>query len=137
MINQQRAELSKKNPYWIPREKYYELLYFTRQYDTMRQEIRELRRAYPELSMEERVKSSDISNPVEKAAQRIEELHDKMTLIEDTVREVGPDIYKWLLVGVTTMRSYEYLNKRMGMPAARNTYYDRYRKYFYYLAQKR
>ena len=50
MVNQQRAELSKKNPYWIPREKYYELLYFSRQYNTMRQEKRELLRVYPTIA---------------------------------------------------------------------------------------
>ena len=137
MNNQQRPELSKKNKYWIPREKYYELLYFSRQYSTMRQEIRELRTAYPVLNCDEHVTCSDISDPVMSAATRIEELRGKMKLIEDTAMEAGPDIYKWLLIGVTTERSFDFLNKKLNMPASRNTYYDRYRKYFYYLAQKR
>ena len=49
----------------------------------------------------------------------------------------GDDIYKWLLIRVTTDRSYDFLSQRMGMPAGKGLYYDRYREYFYLLAQKR
>lgn len=137
MVNRQRPELSKKNPYWIPKEKYYELLYFSRQYNTMRQEKRDLLRTYPSIGTSEYVMTSDISDPVIKAAVRAEELSAKMKLIEDTVMEAGPDIYKWLLIGVTTDYSYNYLAKKLGMPAGKDLYYDRYRKYFYYLSKKR
>lgn len=137
MANRQRPELSKKNPYWIPKEKYYELLYFSRQYNTMRQEKRDLLRTYPSIGTSEYVMTSDISDPVIKAAVRAEELSAKMKLIEDTVMEAGPDIYKWLLIGVTTDYSYNYLAKKLNMPAGKDLYYDRYRKYFYYLSKKR
>lgn len=137
MVNRQRPELSKKNPYWIPKEKYYELLYFSRQYNTMRQEKRDLLRTYPSIGTSEYVMTSDISDPVIKAAVRAEELSAKMKLIEDTVMEAGPDIYKWLLIGVTTDYSYNYLAKKLNMPAGKDLYYDRYRKYFYYLSKKR
>lgn len=137
MVNRQRPELSKKNPYWIPKEKYYELLYFSRQYNTMRQEKRDLLRTYPSIGTSEYVMTSDISDPVIKAAVRAEELSAKMKLIEDTVMEAGPDIYKWLLIGVTTDYSYNYLAKKLSMPAGKDLYYDRYRKYFYYLSKKR
>lgn len=137
MVNRQRPELSKKNPYWIPKEKYYELLYFSRQYNTMRQEKRDLLRTYPSIGTSEYVMTSDISDPVIKAAVRAEELSAKMKLIEDTVMEAGPDIYKWLLIGITTDYSYNYLAKKLNMPAGKDLYYDRYRKYFYYLSKKR
>ena len=137
MVNRQRPELSKKNPYWIPKEKYYELLYFSRQYNTMRQEKRDLLRTYQSIGTSEYVMTSDISDPVIKAAVRAEELSAKMKLIEDTVMEAGPDIYKWLLIGVTTDYSYNYLAKKLNMPAGKDLYYDRYRKYFYYLSKKR
>ena len=137
MNNQQRAELSKKNPYWIPREKYYELLYFSRQYWTMKQEKKELLRTYPTISYDANYTISDISNPVEKAVCRVSYLTDMMKLIEDTIKEVDPDIYKWLLNGVTTDKSYEYLNHKMGLPMSRSAYYERYRKYFFLLSKKR
>lgn len=43
----------------------------------------------------------------------------------------------WLPIGVTTTRSYEYLALKMDVPLCRSSYYERYRKYFYLLAQKR
>lgn len=137
MVNQQKAELSKKNPYWIPKDKYYEMLYFSRQYNTMRQEKKDILRTYPSVASGEPVTTSDISDPVIKAAMRVEVLTEKMALIENTAMEAGPDIYKWLLLGVTTDYSYNYLAKKLNMPASKNAYYDRYRKYFYLLSKKR
>ena len=103
----------------------------------MRQEKKDLLRTYPTIGTSEYVMTSDISDPVIKAAIRVEELSAKMKLIEDTAMEAGPDIYKWLLIGVTTDSSYNYLAKKLGMPAGKDLYYDRYRKYFYYLSKKR
>jgi hypothetical protein len=137
MKNQQRAELSKKNPWYIPKEKYYEMLYFSRQYPTMREELRDLRKSYPTINMDEHVTNSDTPTPTEKAAARCIELRKKMELIEETAKEAGGDIARWLLIGVTTTRSYEYLALKMDMPLCRSSYYERYRKYFYLLAQKR
>lgn len=137
MVNQQKAELSKKNPYWISKDKYYEMLYFSRQYNTMRQEKKDILRTYPSIKMNENVVSSDISDPVVKSAMRLEELDAKMKLIEDTAKEAGTDIYKWLLIGVTTDYSYNYLAKKLNMPAGKDMYYSRYRKYFYLLSKKR
>ena len=137
MNNQHKPELSKKSPYWIPREKYYELLYFSRQYETMCQEKRELMRCYPTANLDEKVTVTDISDPVMKAVARMEVLSEKMGLIEETVREAEPDIYKWLLIGVTTNKSYDFLAQKMHMPMSRSAYYERYRKYFYLLSKKR
>ena len=80
---------------------------------------------------------TDISDPVMKAAARMEILSEKMRLIEETVRESGADIYKWLLIGVTTNKSYDFLAQKMHMPMSRSAYYARYRKYFYLLSKKR
>lgn len=60
-----------------------------------------------------------------------------MELIEETAKEAGGDIARWLLIGVTTTRSYAYLALKMDMSLCRTSYYERYRKYFYILAQKR
>ena len=91
----------------------------------------------PWISYDENYTITDISNPVEKAVCRVSYLTDMMKLIEDTVKEVDPDIYKWLLNGVTTDKSYEYLNQKMGLPMSRSAYYERYRKYFFLLSKKR
>lgn len=87
--------------------------------------------------MDEHVTNSDTPIPTEKAAARCIELRKKMELIEETAKEAGDDIAKWLLIGVTATRSYEYLTLKLDMPLCRTPYYERYRRYFYLLAQKR
>lgn len=37
----------------------------------------------------------------------------------------GDDIYKWLLIDVTSDRSYDFLLQRMGMPASKDLYYKK------------
>lgn len=136
-MNRQRAELSKKNRYYVPREKYYELLYFSRQYNTMKQELSELRLAYPASLRDAAVKTSDVADPVAKAYARIETLLDKIHMIESTAIETDPELAKWVRIGVTNDYSYEYMHQMLGMPIGRSKYYELYRKYFYLLAQKR
>ena len=68
---------------------------------------------------------------------RVSYLNEMIGLIENTAKEAGDDIYKWLLIGVTSDRSYDFLSQRMGMPASKDLYYKRYRKYFYLLSKKR
>lgn len=103
----------------------------------MWQDKKDLLRTYPSISYDENYKNMYISNPVEKAVCRVSYLTDMMKIIEDTVKEVDPDIYKWLLNGVTTDKSYEYLNQKMGLPMSRSAYYERYRKYFFLLSKTR
>lgn len=94
-------------------------------------------RCYPTTNLDEKVTMTAISDPVMKAAARIETLTEKMRLIEETVKEAGHDIYKWLLIGVTANKSYDFLAQKMHMPMSRSAYYERYRKYFYLLSKKR
>lgn len=136
-MNRQRPTLSKKNQYYIPREKYYELLYFSRQYNTMKQELSELRLAYPTNLRDIAVLTSDINDPVGKAYARIETLLDKISLIESTALETDAELAKWVRIGVTNDYSYEYMHQMLGMPLGRTKYYELYRKYFYLLARKR
>lgn len=136
-MNRQRAELSKKNRHYVPREKYYELLYFSRQYNTMKQELHELRMSYPDFAHDIVVDKSDVSDPVYRAYARIETLLDKIHMIESTAVETDPELAKWVRIGVTNDYSYEYMHQMLGMPIGRSKYYELYRKYFYLLAQKR
>lgn len=136
-MNRQRPALSKKNQHYIPREKYYELLYFSRQYNTMKQELHELRMSYPCLNQDAMVANSDIPDPVARAYARIETLLEKIHMIESTAIETDPELAKWVRIGVTNDYSYEYMHQMLGMPIGRTKYYELYRKYFYLLAQKR
>lgn len=75
-MSRERAELSKKNPYHIPRYRYYELKYFCRQYDdwkkaltlidgwqTSPNDISGIIKGCPPVSQTERIALSECSTP--------------------------------------------------------------------------
>ena len=129
-----RAELSPKNPYYLPTHRYRELRHHCLQYPDWRSQYGYL--VWPSSgSIKEFSDSSDISNPVEKAAIRREVFARRMRLIEEVVLQVDADIYPWLLRGVTEEVSYENLHLVGGLPMSRNSYYQRYHKFFWVLDQ--
>ncbi len=130
-----RSELSKKNKYYICPDRYKELLYFARQYISMKAELTRLRASYPvapQVSVQH-----DISNPVPAIVESVAKLADQIAMIEECAYDADPDLWKWILTGITTGKSYEYLNLMMGMPASKDLYYDRYHRFFWLLDAKR
>lgn len=70
-------------------------------------------------------------------AVRRAELQRKCELIEQTAIEADPDIYQYIIKGVTTeYATYRYLREIAGMPCGKNMYYDRRRKFFFLLSKK-
>lgn len=64
-------------------------------------------------------------------------LQEKCELIEQTAIEADPDIYEYILEGVTTQyASFRYL-KSKGLPCEKDMYYDRRRRFFWLLSQKK
>lgn len=80
-------------------------------------------------------KTHTISRPTERLAVKRVTLQKKIVLIEKTVAQTDPVIYKYLIRGVTEGRPFDKLAAD-GMPCSRNTYYDRRRKFFYLLSEK-
>jgi hypothetical protein len=76
-------------------------------------------------------------NFLEKIALEMADYSERMKLVETTCKEADPELYDCLLEGVTTGKSYENLAAMHDMPCSRDTYYDRYRKFFYLLSKKR
>lgn len=136
-MGHEKPELSKKNKYWIPKEKYYELLHFCRQYDDYRHELADILELYPKLLSREVVDETNDARAIENLLHRSEKLRDKMDLIEHAAIEADADLVHWLFLGVTRGYSYAYLSTRLKMPAGKDMYYDRYRKFFYLLSQVR
>ena len=65
------------------------------------------------------------------------ELEEKCKRIEQTAIEADPDIYQWLLEGVTTeYATYRYLRDAKGIPCGKDLYYDRRRKFYYLMSNK-
>ena len=70
-MEKQTPDISKKNPYWIDRERYYELKHFCLQYRYWKRRLKDTN-LYPSLKRE--IKTNDISDPVTRAVL-MRELH--------------------------------------------------------------
>ena len=70
-------------------------------------------------------------------AERLIKLREKCELIEQTAVEAAPDIYPYILEGVTRdWATCEYLKMSKGMPCGKDMYYARRRKFYYLLSTK-
>lgn len=129
-----KPELSNKSKYWIPRHRYYELKHYCRQYPYWKGLYGKL-----EFKIAERqeIHASTPANPTEKIAVLRADLKRAMELVENCAKEAFPELYNVLLNGVTAGRTFEQLKAIGEVPCSRDMYYDRYRKFFYILSQRR
>ena len=125
-------ELSKKNPYYVNKYRYKELLYFCRQYPIWEKALNGLTGLYAkpvELGMLVQTGWGGESS-IERCAISIDMFKSRMKIVEDAVLKTDPELYDYLLKGITQGLSYDKLGY---VPCCRDTYYDRYRKFFYHL----
>ena len=132
-----RPELSKKNKYWIGKHRYYELKYFCLQYPLWKKAYELLdgvRVCSYDLIY---ISNNDIDDPTSICAEEREVYFNRMKLIEQAAIESDPYIASYILKAVTEGRSYTYLKTVLNIPCSRDTYYDRYRRFFWLLNDSR
>ncbi len=133
-----RPEISKKNPYWIERHRYYELKYFCLQYPIWRKVYASLdglsRR--PENTMIFS-KNEKIGNPTAKCAEEREFYCNRMKTVEQTVIVTDTELSNYILKGVTEGWSYDILKARLNIPCCKDVYYNLYRRFFWLLDKAR
>lgn len=139
MGTQTRPELSEKNPYYISRHRYYELLHFCRQYNDYLAEKAEIYNncVRPILGKEYHGNNIFPNDLTGKWAIKLADVDDKIKLIEQTAIDADEDLSGYILMAVTSGLGYDAINARYGIPCSRNTFYDRYRKFFWILNQRR
>lgn len=132
-----KPELSKKNKYWIDKKRYYELKYYCLQYPLWK-------RCYEDLdgirsSSFEMVRTSEgmLRDYVALCAEERSLYFDRMCIVEKAARDADPYLASYILKAVTEGHSYTYLETVLEIPCSRDTYYDRYRKFFWLLDQAR
>ena len=130
-----RPELSKKNPYWIPKHRYYELKHFCLQYNYFFVRLNEIdglsSKSFDPASFI--FASGEVSDPVFDAAEARMYCKERLEMVQKAAIEADYDLAGYILRGVTQGLSYDTLHSKLGMPCGRDTYYDRYRKFFYCL----
>ena len=127
-----KPELSKKNPHYISKHRFYELRNYCLQYYEWKAALRNAdgynckSRFIVVDPNEDMMKESY----VEKAVITREDLQLRIHTIELAADVTDKELAPWILKGVTIPASYDYLSMREGIPCSRDTYYKRYRKFF-------
>lgn len=130
-----RPELSKKNPYWLPKHRYYELKHFVMQYPEWNAARNGLSFTHaPEYGI--RVKT-DVSDPTMTCAELRVYYSTRIEMVERASAQCGCPYY--VLRGILDELSYEKMLLRYPkiIRYTRDHYYDCYRKFFWLLNQER
>lgn len=137
MAGNLRPELSKKNKYWIDKNRFYELKYFCLQYPLWKHAYEALdgiRIASYGLTGSTSSLPGDITSMcVEERSRYLE----RMQAVERAAMETDPYLASYILKAVTEGLSFNYLKARLEIPCSRDMYYDRYRKFFWLLDKER
>jgi len=140
MSTKVRSNLAKSNPYYIPHYRFLELKYFCLQYpDWVKERDDLLQESFPKIIYEKK-EIQHVQNEgsiVEDIAIKRAELDKKIKLVEETVMETDKEFATFLLIAVTTDKTYPYLNAKLGLPLSRTSFYDRYRRFYYLLSKRR
>lgn len=133
-----RPEISSKSKYWIDKHRHYELKHFCLQYPEWKKAYAEFSDPDIPLSTIERVPTSNLpGDPTAKRAMLKARYSEKINLIEKIALEADKYLHNYILRAVTENLSYTYLKSRLEIPCSRDTYYDRYRKFFWLLSEAR
>lgn len=133
-----KAELSKSNPYWLEKHRYYELKHFCLQYQSWKT-------AYSSLdglsgrnaSYIFKSKSNMPSDSTAEIAMVKSYYSDRMRMIERTARQTDRILSDYIFRGVVNGWSYDILNARFGVPCCKDIYYELYRRFFWLLDKER
>lgn len=131
-----RPEISRKNKYWIDKHRHYELKHFCLQYPIWKKIYAGLNDVSISNSIKE-IRGDDISDPTSKIAMKRLFYKNRIDLVEKTAKEADPDLYHYILKGVTEGLSFTNLQSKLQMPCGRDMYYDRYRRFFWLLNRAR
>lgn len=130
-----RPEL-KNNEWNLTKHEFYTAYHYALQY----REWKDMYKSIADLSavtQDGMPHTNNISDTTYQKAVKLDGLGKKISLIENTVKETAPELYCWLLKGVTCENvSYVYLSQVMGIPCGKNYYYKARRKFYYNLSKK-
>ncbi len=131
-----RAELSKKNIYYISKHAFYTAYHYALQYTDWKQEYDALANS---LRSGEGMpgKSSKVGNPTENVGIKRAELKSKLDLIENTAIEADHELAQYILLGaINSGNTYNYLKAIHNIPCGQRKYYESRRRFYYLLSKK-
>lgn len=131
-------ELSKKNPYYISKHRYYELKHFCLQYPEWKRALTLLDgwNTKPSQLQSYIPRGNRTASPTEQIAIARTFFSMRIEMIEKCLSEIQPAIAPYLLKGITESVSYDAL-RIQGCPCCRESYYEMYREFFWLLSRER
>ena len=133
-----RAEISKKNKYWIDKHRHYELKHFCLQYPLWKKMYSVLSDSNISMSNIDHLPNNNLpSDPTARRAILKAYYSNKMRIIEDVAIAADPCLHKYILRAVTENLSYTYLKTILNIPCGKDMYYEKYRKFFWLLSNSR
>lgn len=133
-----RPELSEKNKYWIDKHRYYELKHFCLQYPVWKKSYLALDGMSKRPNdLEFFTPTNSCGDPTARCAMAKSFYSERMEIIERCAREADPELAVYILRAVTEELSYTYLKNKLDIPCSKDTYYDRYRRFFWFLNKAR
>lgn len=129
---------TKKTGRWkISTHEFYMAMHFAYQYHEWKKELSGLTDTSKAIQYSDMPKGSLNPDPTGDLVERREHLVHNVDIVERCAMESDPELYEWLMLGVTNDGvNYESLKTLKGIPCSRNTYYDRRRKFYYLLSKK-
>lgn len=133
-----RPEISKKNDYYISKERFYELKHFCLQYNDWKKILLSLETLnfngrIPEFLTTNKYKTS----PVERIVIAREHYRERINMIEEAALLADDEISDFIIMAVTRNLSCVALINKYDMPCGKDKFYNSYRKFFWYLSQAR
>lgn len=123
--------------YNISKHRFLELYYFCLQYNEWKDELKYKKDTVRSVNVTDMPTSKESGDATASLAIRRAELRKKCELIEQTAIEADPDIYQYIIKGVTEeYATYKYLKKVLGIPCGKDMYYDRRRRFYWLLSNK-
>lgn len=133
-----RPEVSKKSPYYIERERYYELKHFCRQYPIWKEAYNALDSlSQRPTDMELFNKPGQQSDPTARCAEAREFYSKRMEMVEQCAHKTDPQLYQYIMNYATKGDAYSVLKMRDRIPCCRDMFYETVRKFFWLLNKVR
>lgn len=131
-------EISQKNKYWIDRHRYYELKHFCLQYPLWKRSYLALDSlSKRSIEINNDCTSNKKGDPTAKCAIAKNFYKERMNMVERIAENTDPELSSYILKAVTEGVSFSNLKARLEIPCSKDTYYDRYRRFFWLLSKER
>ncbi|RHR51959.1 hypothetical protein DWX10_16200 [Clostridium sp. AF18-27] len=124
--------------YGISKNRFRELYYWCLQYNEWRDELKYKTSTVGAMEITGMPAAHGGGDATQQLAMHRAELEQNCRLIEQTAIEADPEIYQYIIKAVTDEDiTYRYLKTIMDIPCGKDMYYDRRRKFFWLLNQKK